>query len=85
MKDYSRKITLYCPLCGNDQFESLDAKCDDAVDAPDTIRFKCSDCKSIYTKAELIESNNESIEDNIEEVQKELLKDFEKKLKRIFK
>ncbi len=82
MKDYSRKITLYCPLCGNDQFESLDVEHEDAIDAPDTVRFKCSDCKSIYTKAELIESNNESIEDNIEEVQKSFLRILRKRLRK---
>ena len=84
MKDYSRKITLYCPLCGNDQFESLDVKHEDAINAPDAVRFRCSDCQSVYTKAELIENNNESIEDNIEDIQKELIKEFEKKLKKIF-
>lgn len=24
MKNLDRKVTLLCPLCGNDQFESLD-------------------------------------------------------------
>lgn len=85
MKDYNRNITLLCPLCGNDQFETLDVKDGEESEAPDTIRFKCSDCKSIYTKAALIESNNESIEANIDEVKEELIKDFEKKLKKMFK
>ena len=85
MRDYSRNITLHCPLCGNTQFESLDVPHEEAMDAPDTIRFKCADCQMVYTKAELIESNNESIEDNIKEVKKEVLKDFEKKLKKMFK
>ena len=43
MKDYNRTITLLCPLCGNDQFEPLDVKDGEELDAPDTIRFKCSD------------------------------------------
>lgn len=85
MKDYSREITLLCPVCGNDQFESLDVEDGDELTAPDTIRYKCSDCKSIYTKAELINSNNESIEDNIDEMEKEVIKDLEKKLKKMFK
>lgn len=85
MKDYSREITLLCPVCGNDQFESLDVEDGDELTAPDTIRYKCSDCKSIYTKAELINSNNESIEDNIDEMEKEVMKDLEKKLKKMFK
>ena len=85
MKDYKRTITLLCPLCGNDQFESLDVEEGEELDAPDTIRFKCSDCKSIFTKAELIENNNESIESSIDEVKEEVIKDLEKKLKELFK
>lgn len=85
MKDYNREITLLCPLCGNDQFESLDVEDGEELTAPDTIRFKCSDCNSIYTKAELIENNNESIEANVEEIQKEVIKDLEKRLKKMFK
>lgn len=85
MKDYNRNITLLCPLCGSDQFESLDGKGGEELEAPDTIRFKCSDCNSIYTKAELIESNNERIEASIDEVKEELIKDFKKKLKKMFK
>lgn len=85
MKDYNRNITLLCPLCGNDQFESLDVKDGEELEAPNTIRFKCSDCNSIYTKAELIECNNESVEASIDEVKEELIKDFEKKLKKMFK
>jgi len=26
-------VTLYCPVCGNDQFESLDEEFDDLIDS----------------------------------------------------
>ena len=50
----SRKITLHCPVCGNDQFSSLNMKIDDLSDAPDDSRIQCADCKSIYSKAEIL-------------------------------
>ncbi len=76
MKNYNREIKLFCPICGNDQFESIDT--DDA-------RVKCSDCQRIYTKEELIDGNQEAIETNIDEVKDELMKDLQKKLKKMFK
>lgn len=85
MKNDNRNIILLCPLCGNDQFESLDVEEGEELKASDTIRFMCSDCKSVYTKAELIEHNNKSIEASIDEVKEEFIKDFEKELKKIFK
>lgn len=81
----SRKVTLYCPTCGNDQFSSVDVEIDDLSDAPDDTRIQCADCKCIFTKAELIEANQDIINANIEEMKKDLLKDLEKKLKKMFK
>lgn len=81
----SRNVTLSCPVCGNDQFSSLDSENDDLSDAPDDTRIQCADCKSIFTKAELIDANQDVINANIEEVKQELLKDLEKKLKKMFK
>ena len=84
MKDYNRNIAMLCPICGNDQFSALD-NVEDLQDAPDETRVQCSDCKKILTKAELIESNQHIIDENIEEVRKDLMKDIEKKLKKMFK
>ena len=81
----SRYVTLYCPVCGNDQFSSLDSETDDLSDAPDGTRIQCADCKCIFTKAELIEANQDIIDANIEEMKEELLKDLEKELKMMFK
>ena len=33
MKNLDRKVTLLCPLCGNDQFESLDEEFEDLLHA----------------------------------------------------
>lgn len=81
----SRKISLYCPTCGNDQFSCIDEEFDNLSDAPNEIRLRCADCGSILTKGELIESNQDIINANIEDVKKEAVKELEKKLKKMFK
>ena len=80
-----RKITLYCPVCGNDQFSSVDCDIENLFDAPDESRVQCADCKLIITKAELLEGNQDIINANIEEIKQEVLEDVERRLKKIFK
>lgn len=81
----TRSVKLYCPVCGNDQFSSMDLQVDSLIDAPDETRIQCADCKNTFTKAELIESNREVIDANIDEMKQKLLKDLDRKLKKIFK
>ena len=81
----SRNVKLYCPTCGNDQFSCVDYEIEDLSNAPDDTKIQCADCKCIITKAELIEANQDVINANIEEVQEDLLKDLEKKIKKLFK
>lgn len=57
MKNLDRNVTLLCPLCGNDQFLSLDEEFEDLLHAGDDARVRCSDCGSEYTKRELLDSN----------------------------
>lgn len=85
MKDLSRKVKLFCSICGNDQFSSLDEDIDDLLNAPDTVKIKCSDCGRICTKAELIEENNDVINANVEDIKKEAVKEIEKELKKVLK
>lgn len=80
-----RKVPMYCPICGNDQFSCIDVDMDDLSDAPDDVKLKCSDCNSIITKGELIESNQDIINANIEKIKDEALKELQKELKKIFK
>ena len=49
MKNLDRKVTLLCPLCGNDQFSSIDVELEELYDADDDVRVRCSDCGSEYT------------------------------------
>ncbi len=87
MNDFEKNIVLFCPVCGNDQFASLDVddNANELINADDNIRFECSDCKAIYTKAELIEANSENIELNIKDAEEEIIKSVEKQLKKAFK
>ena len=85
MKDLSRNVTLFCDVCGNDQFLTLDeVKCE-LSEAPDETRVQCSDCGKVFTKAELLEVNQEAINANLEEIQNEALKEMEKMLSKALK
>ena len=84
MKNISRNIVLLCPVCGNSQFECLDSEYDDLREAPGDVRMRCSDCGAVYTKDILITENTEKINNAIEEVKNDALKEFEKELKKVF-
>lgn len=85
MKDLSRNVSLLCPVCGNDQFSTVNDDIENLKDAPDEKRIKCSDCGATRTKAELIEENQEIINANIEDIKKEAISKIEKELKKAFK
>lgn len=81
----NRNVRLHCPTCGNDQFSCVDVNFDDLSDAPDEVKLKCADCNSIFTKGELIEANEDTINANIEDIKNEAMQKIEKSLKKIFK
>lgn len=85
MKNLSKNVTLYCDICGNDQFSTIDNLDCELQDALGETKIKCSDCGKIFTKDELIELNQEVINANIEDVKKEAIKEFEKNLSKILK
>ena len=85
MTNLDRKVTLLCPLCGNDQFESLDKEFEDFLHADDDVRVRCSDCGSEYTKRELINSNAAIIDNAVDELAADTVKELEKELKKAMK
>lgn len=85
MKDLERKVKLLCPLCGNDQFASLDKEFEDLLHASDDVRLRCSDCGSEYTKRELIDNNAEIIDTAVDELKQDAVKELEKELKNAMK
>ncbi|WP_144034720.1 ECs_2282 family putative zinc-binding protein [Aeromonas hydrophila] len=72
--DYSRQVTLLCPVCGNSQFATISDS-----------RYSCSDCKTEFDKESHISQNLESIDSTIKEIKKELFTDIEKDFKKILK
>lgn len=85
MKDLSRNVSLLCSICGNNQFETLDKEYEDLTEAPDSTRFKCSDCGRVFTKFELIDENEEIINANIQDIKNEAVAEVEKELKKTLK
>ena len=75
MKNLDRKVTLLCPLCGNDLFSCEIQGIDSLVDAPDTTPFRCADCGSVYTKRELIDGNTEVLENAQQEMMEDALEE----------
>ena len=85
MNKLARQISLMCSTCGRDNFEMQDENYSDFFEAPDDVKVRCIYCDRVFTKKELLEDNQEIINANIEDVKKELLKDIEKELKKVFK
>ena len=85
MKNLNRNITLFCDVCGNDQFSTLDEIECELSETSDATRVKCSDCGKVFTKGELLDVNQEVINANIEEIQNEAIKEMEKKLAKALK
>ena len=85
MKDFDRQVTLLCPLCGNNQFESPDEEFEDLLEASDNIRVRCSDCGSEYTKEELLDGNSNVIDNAAEEMEQDIINELEKDLEKALK
>lgn len=84
MCNYSRSVSMYCPICGNDQFSCVDEEIEDLSNSPDDTRIQCSDCKTIFTKGELIEANQDNISANVEEIEQEIVSDLKKRFGKLF-
>lgn len=76
---------MFCPVCGNDQFQSLNPEWDDCAEEPDDTQFRRSDCGKVLTKEELFAENSEKIEIAIDELKKDAMKEVKKELKKAMK
>jgi uncharacterized Zn finger protein len=87
VKEMQRNITIRCTVCGNDQFSAIDSDTgyDDLSDAPDDIKVRCSDCGNEFTKAELVEGNQETIAANIELLKKDVMMELKKNFPKLLK
>lgn len=75
----NRSITLLCPTCGNTEMESLEGPHDLSN------LFKCNGCGLEISKDDLICSNQENINTNIEEVKAEATKEVQAELDKMLK
>lgn len=85
IKDIFKNVDLLCPLCRNKLFENLDIDFNDLYDDSEEVRFKCGNCGRIYTKSQLIDQNRGVIDENIEDLKDEALKQMEKEITKMFK
>ena len=75
MKDsYDRSMSMQCPTCGGESFEHEE-------DKPDV---RCVRCDRTMTKAELREANGARIEEEVEALKAEVLKDVKADFAKMF-
>ncbi|MFN8846379.1 MAG: hypothetical protein ACK5W9_05975 [Bdellovibrionales bacterium] len=76
---YSRQISLRCHACGGTRFEY-----DETIDSDEQI-VKCAQCDRETTKRELMNENSENINAHVREVADEAVKDITKELNKTLK
>ena len=81
---YDREIQLQCPTCGGTQFEY-----DNETISSNEQTVKCVQCTRETTKQALFDENTENINAHVSQVGNEVVKDLSKELnktlKKIFK
>lgn len=83
LNNIEKEINLICPICGNDQFASLDVPMEELKDSLETNRVQCSDCHRIFTKEELLKENQERIDNEVEQIADDITKQLDKEIEKI--
>lgn len=76
-KNYSKKVPLNCPTCDNTQFEF------EETNESNIESIHCPSCNRNFSKDELIGENQRVIDNNIEEIKSEVVKNLKKMFKNI--
>lgn len=84
MENLERNIALLCPVCGNKMFEDLNEGNED-LSNDESFKYRCANCNRIFTKKELLDANQLLIDETIEEMKDDVIKQIEKELKKAFK
>lgn len=85
LDNIKKTISLICPICGNDQFASLDVPMEELKDGLETNRVQCSDCHRIFTKEELLNENQGRIDNEVEQITDNITKQLDKEIKKILR
>lgn len=85
LNNIEKTITLICPICGNDQFSSLDVPMGELKDGLETNRVQCSDCLRIFTKKELLNENQGRIDREVEKITDDITKQLDKEIKKVLR
>lgn len=83
LNNIEKKINLICPICGNDQFSSLDVPIEELNDGLRTNRVQCSDCRRIFTKEELLSENQWQIDNKVGQIKDDIAKQLDKEIKKM--
>lgn len=84
MKDIEKSVELLCPVCGNKMIEDLNEDVDNLLD-DECYKYKCANCKRIFTKKELLDENKKLLDATIEEMKNDTIKEVLKELKKSFR
>ncbi len=76
--DLDREVSFLSPVCGYDQFSSLDEKYPDPDEAPDETMVKCADCGAVFSIEDLSRFNTERVEIAFNELAEEAFDIVEK-------
>lgn len=71
---YDKQVSLQCPICGSQQFEH-----DGNIENENT-NLKCHGCGRNMRKDDLIQENSENINEYVNDLKKEVLKDVKAEL-----
>lgn len=85
LDNIEKKINLICPICGNDQFSSLDVPMEELKDGLETNCFQCFDCRRIFTKEELLNENQARIDNEVEQITDDITKQLDKEIKKMLR
>ncbi|MCH5165886.1 MAG: hypothetical protein J1G01_05745 [Clostridiales bacterium] len=83
LKISDRTVRLICPVCGSDNFNYLNGISFDDMNDSDTVQ--CAMCKQTFTKEQILEANQDSIDAEIEAMQDEAISQVVKELNKAFK
>ena len=75
---YSKNIVLKCPTCGGTNFK-FDSEIEESAQI-----VTCSGCNAEFSRKELIQRNQHNINNTVDAVKKEVVKDITKEIQNIF-